>query len=469
MNKGIKIILLLLVLLVAGYFGATYWIGSTTESQWRQQVLALSAKTPGMDIKVTAYDRSFFSATVTTEIKLSMLQSGTEAAPGMIISSEVKHGPLIFSGGSPALVMATADTTIASVSGSWAEVFDKVPELKNLSFSDKVCLNLDYSGVGTLPAFERTLDTDEDRPLLRFGGLSTSYSGSLKGQKAAKGTISMPLISLTEEGKGHVEMKNAELQFDLKEALAEIYAGTTTMNLESMIFRISDATEPVDVTVNGLHAGVEINVTDGILSEVISYRLDQLGINGDNYGPAVMEVVFSNLDAEVLSQIQADLQQAQSAALEQTGADFSDQYVKSLMAHLLPLVKKSPKIEIRQLDVSTPFGSFVSKAQAQIAGEQVTSLEPPMLLLAALAADADLEMDKSLAKKIGVYYVMQSIPAAQAAAVTPEVMQLRAMQQATQTIDMLVGSNLLVEDGDKYRLKARYDRGSVFVNGTQMQ
>ena len=75
MSKVSKIIILLGVVLIAGYFGTTYWIGSVTESAWRKQAAEMSAVTPGVEINVTAYNRSFFSATVATEVTLDIPQS----------------------------------------------------------------------------------------------------------------------------------------------------------------------------------------------------------------------------------------------------------------------------------------------------------------------------------------------------------------------------------------------------------
>ena len=468
MNKSIKVLLLLVVLLAAGYLGGVFWIGGAAEKEWRQQAAALSAQAPGIDIKVTAYDRSFFSAQVTTEITMTMLQSEVEEPFGISFNSRVVHGPVVFSGGSPALVMVNAETTVDAVSGPWAEWFEQFPELKQLTFSEQVFFNLDYKGVGQLPAFERVFADDSDRLQLSFAGLSTKYSGSLKEEKRLQATLSIPGIELkSDSGEINFNLRNASMQIDMQEILASIYAGTTEVKVESVVLAgVADGV-PIDVSFSGLQAGAVVDVTDGMLEEVIVYRVEQVGVDGDTYGPAVVEIALSNLDAKVMSNIQNDLQQAQ-LALEYNSDDFAEQYIASFKKHLLPLVKKSPKLEIRRLDINTPFGNFTGKGEMQIAGEQVTGIDPPMLLIAALTAGADLQVDKSLLKKIGMQYVLQSLQG-QTADASDEVLEMRAIQQAQQNIEGLVAAGLLVDAGDSYQMQAKFDRGSLFVNGQQMQ
>jgi len=210
-----------------------------------------------------------------------------------------------------------------------------------------------------------------------------------------------------------------------------------------------------------------VDITEGMIEEVVTYRIEQLDVNGDLYGPAVFELALSNLDAEVMAQIQGDLQQAQLASMQQSSSDVIEQYLASLKQNLLPLVKKSPKLEIRRLDVQTPFGQFSSKGQVQIDGEQVIGIDPPMLLIAALSADAELRIDKPLLHKAATRYMLQSLQE-QMADASDDVLEMRAMQQADQTIEGLVAANLLIDDGESYRLQARFERGSSFINGQQM-
>lgn len=468
MSKVSKIIILLGVVLIAGYFGTTYWIGSVTESAWRKQAAEMSAVTPGVEINVTAYNRSFFSATVATEVTLDIPQSEIDEPLSVEFNSRVAHGPLVFTDGRPALLMVNVDTSVTATSGPLVEVFAAIPEIQQLTFSEQVFFNLDYKGVGGLPAFERQFEDDSDQILVRFDGLKSEYSGSLK-TKSLQATMSMPGVRVqSNSGDVNLELKKADAQIDIREALDAIYTGTTEMNLESLVLSGLDDGEPMNISLAGLQVGAVVDIVDGLISEEIVYRLDQVDVNGGLYGPASFDLVLSNLDAEVMSLIQNDLQQAQIAALQENSSDFSTQYINSLKQHLLPLVKKSPKLEIRGFNVNTPFGKFTSRGQVQIAGEQVMGIEPVMLLIAALTADADLEIDKSLLKQIGTQYLLQSMQG-QSGDVSTEELELRAMQQAVQNIDGLLAANFLVDAGETYQLNAKFDRGSLYVNGKQMQ
>ncbi len=468
MQKGVKITVVIGVLLLAGYLGATYWVGNLIQREYYRQLETAAGRTPGLEMQVTAYDKAFFSSTVKTELVFSLFKSAEEETPSMVFQSDIQHGPLILFGkGSPAFQLLTSESRIVQTTGAWAGLLETVPELKQLISNDRISYSWGYENRTEFPAVDRDITVDGETLQLQTAALTAELTGRLQPEMTLRGTLSMPGGSFRVPGEQlQTELKEINMEFDMRQVLETLYAGTSTMKVGTFSLQ-GEGHNALSLNLKDLEVAAVIDIVDGMLREKISYRFDKLLVNEDLYGPAVLELALGNLDAQILADFQQELQSVQTDLLTpQPDPLVAQQVVEKMKALALPLLKKSPKFEVTQLNVATPFGTLDSKGQVHIDGDKVIGIDPPMLLIAALAADADLSVDKGLLRQVGQLFATNAL---KKQGLSAEQAQEHAPQQAQAQIDGLVAANILVDTGEAYRLQAKFDNGAAYVNGKRMQ
>ena len=101
------------VLVGAGYVGASAWSGRQIEARYREQLAQVPAKMPLVRILEQKYERGLFTSTSTATLGFGCPPAPGKAVPAMTITSAIHHGPI--AGATPAL--AVIDSQVRIVGG----------------------------------------------------------------------------------------------------------------------------------------------------------------------------------------------------------------------------------------------------------------------------------------------------------------------------------------------------------------
>ena len=186
MKKFISIVMLLLILVVALWGGATYWFGVKTEERYHA-LLEQASSWQVVTLLNESYSRGFLGSKARTIVEI-------QRPPGMaaenqpmrfILESVITHGPFP--------VLESIETGIVfspETRNRLAELYTQIPELS--SVRDCAIIDLDGGGEEQLliPAFQHALG-NEDKAAVDWKGLSSqlNFTGDLKG---LSGWLSVP-------------------------------------------------------------------------------------------------------------------------------------------------------------------------------------------------------------------------------------------------------------------------------------
>jgi len=141
--------------------------------------------------------------------------------------------------------------------------------------------------------------------------------------------------------------------------------------------------------------------------------------------------------------------------------------------NLLPgFVSKSPKIELRKLSLETSGGKLEGHLGIYADGEGLENVDlaqNPVLMLAALTADAGITVSKELFISALTDHkkeeVLNNLASMGDDPPTDEELAELARGAAEDEINMLVSGDILVSEGDFYKIEAAYKAGQVIING----
>ncbi len=139
-----------------------------------------------------------------------------------------------------------------------------------------------------------------------------------------------------------------------------------------------------------------------------------------------------------------------------------------------------PGFSINKLNIKLPEGQFDSNfsvaLQAVDGVDSAMIAQNPMMLMQGLLVNLNMKADKSLAQRFvrqqSEATVDQQILAEQAAGVeskyTDDQKSKMVEQNANMMLQMMLGQNFIVEDGNTYKTVAKFENGESFVNGKPM-
>jgi uncharacterized protein YdgA (DUF945 family) len=102
-----------LVLVGAGYVGATAWSGQQIEARYREQLDRVPAKLPLVRILEQKYDRGVFASTSTATLGFGCPAEAGKPLPVVTIASSIRHGPIA----GATLAMAVIDSQVRIAGG----------------------------------------------------------------------------------------------------------------------------------------------------------------------------------------------------------------------------------------------------------------------------------------------------------------------------------------------------------------
>ncbi len=472
-----RIIVIGLVLLsVVGWAGATYVVGGQVEDRYLSLLEQYKQYGP-ITLSNQGYQRGFLSSTAQTILKMEMPKvaaggqdSGVETLQ-LVFENSFYHGPLPFNSGFLSPALAKGETRLVSVSPS-DEDFEKlliaIPELADSVASFSVAFDGTMNSQVRIPAFEHQLD---DAQIDWAGFQAVAEFGP--GNKTLVGSFEMPQMNL-HMAAGEISWSGLNGQFDLTETLPLLYVGTSAMVFGAMDINLTDAKsgQQKNVQMKGFEVTADSNFDGKLAGYNQTMTFAGITVDGETFGPGVCEVEVSNIDGEMLSSFQGQVQD-----LYRNGTSSSPDEV---FAQILPLytqmfeklIEGTPEVNIKKLSFSTPMGDVDGKMLVKFAGHPGLVMDNPAGLLEYLEANADLTVDEDLVSDVMSASLIAKLKVARKQGQIPqysdeELAELAERQLGSQ-IEGLLAQNFIVREGENLKSSARFNRGEFVLNGNPL-
>ena len=82
------------VVVAAGYAGATAWAGQKTQARYQDQVAKVQSQYPFLKVGEQRYEKGFFTSTSTMSFQIGCAAADGKPAPTIVVVDTIHHGPL---------------------------------------------------------------------------------------------------------------------------------------------------------------------------------------------------------------------------------------------------------------------------------------------------------------------------------------------------------------------------------------
>ena len=439
------------VLVGAGYVGATAWSGQQIEARYREQLDRVPAKLPLLRILEQKYDKGLFASTSTATLGLGCPAEAGKPVPLVTITSSIRHGPIA----GATLAMAVIDSQVR-IAGGNADVQQLAAALGTgapvtvhtvASFAGPVRSTL------AIPAARLPLGKGAE---LDWRGLSGDVESSRDGRSVSYAVKSGGL-TLADPGS-HTVLRIGALAFQGEgravTPVGALMAGQLQGTLDAIELTAGAAGAQTLVTLTGLAFSSSTAIDGELLGGTSSIAAK--GSFGDvKLDKIEMKISLKRLHAPTYQR----LMETTTQELHRCGAADKAAALVALQgktqADLAALLRHGPEVSLDRLAVES--GGLASELSYTVGTEGVTDADAAQPLPAMLMTRAYLRA----AFRVPVVWLRQlsQASAAKLPGRTPDPSTVDVM------LDQAQARGYVVRDGDYVKGEASYAKGALMVNG----
>lgn len=472
MKKILSIILFVVVLLLASYYG----MGLLTERSIKHTVNVLQTMNK-IDLKLVDYHRGFFCS----QAKLNWTfhvpprevpnpNGGMKTISGMDyvipVPLSIHHGPMIFTGHGVKFALGNAESRL-TIPKTYLEhlkpYFSASSSLPvvNLSllahFSDYVTLNVD------IPSFQLMMLAK--RTQFDWSGLNSTTVlsfdlGKMNGSSVLDG------VQLSQSST-QIKLGKVKSGYELHMTVIGLYEGSASIGLSNVTVTADGRPQ---MNLSGLDVETDSTVKSGLWHSHFKGEVKQILLEDQHYGPGVIEIFVKNLDAAVLVRMQEQLKSLQTAS------------IKARQKALWSLIPEMPRLFAKGAAISIPTFRFVMP-EGELSGNMNIALPEgelrnPFQIVAQVVGSAHLQMPAVLVQEMMADVVRQKLQAPQppadvtsspeaapVAVIQGEALEQQAKALAQKQLTSLTDSGVLVLNGKAYVLDLTLEKGHIAING----
>ena len=475
MKKLISLITVLVVLSLGLWTAATYWFGTKTEQRYHA-LLKQGSQYQYVKLANESYSRGFLGSKARTVVEFHPAPgTATGDQPFQLkLDHDITHGPLSFGKSPDGLsqfkpVMAIIETKLVlspEIQSQLAEVYAQVPELA--SMRDYTVIYLDGQGAERflIPAFRHAVG-NENPATVDWKGLSfqVNFTADLK---RFTGSLSVPGLEVVAK-EGDLKIQEVKSAFDYQEGTSGLSLGDASFNVAGMEFVDKQGDAPHAFVIRAFNINTSNKASGENLNCVVGIRTEQVKVGEAQYGPGIFELELRNLDAASIARLQQAIRELQTQQ-PQPSVEQMQTMMLAKYGEILPgLLKKSPELEITQLQVKTSQGDFMGKAKIAFDGTKADSMQNLLALATALTAQAEFKVAEGLLHSVAATIMKESIVEERKGEQggTPSDQEVKALATARldEQLNALVAQNILVKGNDNYQASASYKAGAIVLNG----
>ncbi|PLY01612.1 MAG: hypothetical protein C0623_05200 [Desulfuromonas sp.] len=474
-----KIVLIVIVILVAvsGWAGATWFVGSKVEDEYRSLVQRYANLGP-VKASVKSYRRGYLSARAETVMEMQIPKAPSAEGEDLqfetvrvVFGHDIFHGPLPIGapqGATPALALMT--TRIVSTSGVEPDLDDllqQVPELADAFSYSRIGFDGSIGGAMEIPPFSSEI---EDVTLI-WGGLTASSEYKPGGKLV--GQVEMPNLDLR-FADGSMTWQSISYQLDMVEALPMLFVCSGNMLIGGMQMDVPVRKSGKRTQVRMQE--VRIDSDSSYDGQLVDYRQTVFGegmtVDDQVYGPLEIDMEMKNFSGQALSDYQQEILGAYG--------EFDQLDPDAIIARLMPvysrlvvgLLANKPEFNINRFYVNTPKGE--ARGMIKLKYDHPQNEAPSELAMVSMYVPffkvaADLVVDRQLAKAMIRSNVESQYQKAVASGQQPEVSELEKQALINKQVEMLLqmyaAQGFIVIDGEQVTSRLVFADSQLQVNG----
>jgi uncharacterized protein YdgA (DUF945 family) len=267
-------------------------------------------------------------------------------------------------------------------------------------------------------------------------------------------------------------------EFDLQKVLPMFYVGLSKavvggmeMNFPSIETGKPETVkmEEMEITSNSSFDGQMVHIKQ-------SSNFGGITIDGEKYGPLLINAEMKNLDAQALS----EFQQQVIATYKDTSSLDPDAIAGTILPMYLDLFGKllagDPEMNISTFSLVTPKGDAEGNFNLNFTGIEEVSFDNPEMMLQYVQnidSSANLVVDEELVRAIMLEKAKSRANEQAAVAklleqgrdLSDEQIEEMAVQQYEQQLEIMLLQNYIVREGDKLKTSLTFKQGELMVNG----
>jgi uncharacterized protein YdgA (DUF945 family) len=475
MKKVFFLVTLILLLLIGVWGTSTYWFGLKAEDQYRM-FLQQASQFQHFKLSNESYSRGFLASSARTLVDFQLppgVAGGTQRMR-LVLVHDIIHGPFPV-WRSPAggwqfrPVMAIIETGLQlspETQNQLASLYAQIPELA--SIRDYTVIALDGSGEENLliPAFRHTLGNGE-KVAVDWKGLSlrVNFTVDLRGYS---GTLSIPGLEVI-GNTFQLKANGLNSSFNSHQGLSGFWLGEASFDISHLELADNNEEEPYDFLIRGLKASSSSKPSGDNVNITVTLRTDQVKLDETKSGSGVFEMELRNLDAASLAKLEETVRSQQTLTTEEPSEAVQMMMLARYMEILPALLKKSPEIEIRQLELKTTDGDFAGKARIAFDGSKPEATQNLLTLANAITAQAEFKVADRLLRRVATDLLTDKIAEEwdeeDEEAPGEEELIATAAARVDEQLTSLQEQGIIVREDGNYRASLRYEAGQVVLNG----
>ena len=258
-------------------------------------------------------------------------------------------------------------------------------------------------------------------------------------------------------------------KYNLHKTQNGLFLGDANVVVPTMIVKHGDNKlfELQDLKIN-LNSDIKNNLFDSQFKT----SLKMLDTKGRVFGPGNLEVSIRNIDASVLAQINAQIQNIQQATTDV----LKQQAILALIPELPKLLNKGAEFEVSELSFIVPEGSVEGSLLIVLPKSNFIN---PLDLLQKIQGEGKVKLPVAVLKEILVQSIKQRLLSQQEVNTaiinknpnvnspiqpTPENVADRALSDTEKLLNIMTNTGVLVKQGDYYSIQLKLADGKLTVN-----
>jgi len=457
---------------------ASYEFGVRIEQAWTALV-PLVAQVWNIPVSTTHYTRGWFSSTAETFLELPpalavvlrayvLPRPTPSAAPeGLIMVHHILHGPFPIGprpGGIISLV--PMHTLIISALAPGARGSSRGVVATATLPALQVSTTVFFHGVGqshfVMPAFTFPASEQIEAHLVSEG-LHGDVTVGAHGRHIT-GSLRAPGLQVAREDSV-LALHDVTARADVSTGYRQSSRSDTFVRVGSIV-----VTHRPEAQATWAITGGEVRATASAAGEtlqaVADVQLDTFHLADMPHGPGTLHLDMRRLPTAALARLLQEVAEQWQDAPDVSRLWMHLQSSGDLARRLSGIVRTSPEIALTQMHLHTPDGEVHARLQVRLDGSRLRAPGDLPQLVQTMDAQAEGEAPASWVRAVVIDQVRKVMRARStlAALLPPTVLHSLAATISDRQLQSLVEHEYLVLDGDRYKSKAHYAYGQLFVN-----
>ena len=454
----LEIIIWLISILIIVVVASPIVLGFKIKSDYNN-ILKIFSDMMQVEIRVTSYDRGFFSSNAVLE----MLIPGTSTV--LEFKEKIVHGPLYLG----LLNQKKSPFVIAVVNGEMLPVKSGDMAI-NQVFADKAAVVyqnvIDFSSnvdsVQYVPPVNAVIERDTGATKIKSSGITVrSYYSAFEDRISGEGSIDV-FDFKTDEIK--VNVKNFRFNYSGKMGQNDLLIADTVISLD----KLEVNSQGNQFVLNKFNASSMTTEAGELINSQLRLNTREIYASNQRIGPVIFNIVIDGLNANAIKQIQLiqeeiDVKAQQGVPAEQINAMLAGQIIA-----IVPDLFRQTSIKIDPFSLESELGRLGSNLDFSVEGLDDTTPADPLFMLTAINLHTDFNVDEALMRQL-VEWQLAANEAKISAAGNAQAQKVEAnipmAQKVTENLKGLIDESWLTFADGKYHSKISLQQGQMMMNG----